>query len=132
MNENFKKWVWTFVGFICVISSFITHTIIYVFTGELNISGLLGTLAGFIIIFLINAIYVKTKKNKTPAVDERTINNLKKFYAIVPHIYLGVIIIGLAVLTIIGIDVISMSYLWLAIMVYLGLCGVGAFILNLK
>ncbi|WP_080873843.1 hypothetical protein [Oceanobacillus timonensis] len=132
MNGNLQKWVWTFIGLMCVIGASITHIIIYLTTGELNLSGLLGILAGFVIIFLINAIYVKTKKHKTPAVDERTITNLKKFYAIAPHIYLGIIVVCLVVLSITGVDVISTSYLWLAVMMYIGLCGVGAFILNLK
>lgn len=132
MNKNLQKWVWAIVGSLGVISSLIILTIIYLFTGEFNISALLGLLVGFFIIIIINVISVKSKKNETPSIDERTINNIKKFYAIIPHIYLGIVVISLTILAIMGIEVISITYLWLAIMLYLLLCGIGALILNFK
>jgi len=132
MNKHLQKWVWTFVGCIIFITSLIVKTIIYLFTGEFDFSGLLGLLTGLLILVIINIILIKTKKDKTPTIDERKLNNIKKFYAISPHIYLGIIVIGLIILSIMGVEVISITYLWLAVMLYLLLSGIGSFVINLK
>ncbi|MDM8101822.1 MULTISPECIES: hypothetical protein [Oceanobacillus] len=132
MNKHLQPWVWTVVGSIGFITSLLVKTIIYLFTGQFDFSGLLGLLAGLFIIIIINIIIVKTKKDKTPSIDERTLNNIKKFYAISPHIYLGIIIIGLIILSIKGMEVISITYLWAAVMLYLVLSGIGSLVIHLK
>lgn len=132
MKKHLQPWVWTIVGSIGFIASLLVKTIIYLFTGEFDFSGLLGLLTGLFIIIIINIIIVKTKKDKTPSIDERTLNNIKKFYAISPHIYLGIIIIGLIILSIMGMEVISITYLWAAVMLYLLLSGIGSLVIHLK
>ncbi|GIO20574.1 hypothetical protein J18TS1_36740 [Oceanobacillus oncorhynchi subsp. incaldanensis] len=132
MNKHLQPWVWAVVGSIGFITSLLVKTIIYLFTGQFDFSGLLGLLAGLFIIIIINIIIVKTKKDKTPSIDERTLNNIKKFYAISPHIYLGIIIIGLIILSIKGMEVISITYLWAAVMLYLVLSGIGSLVIHLK
>ncbi|WP_368901964.1 hypothetical protein [Oceanobacillus oncorhynchi] len=132
MKKHLQPWVWTIVGSIGFIASLLVKTIIYLFTGEFDFSGLLGLLTGLFIIIIINIIIVKTKKDKTPSIDERTLNNIKKFYAISPHIYLGIIIIGLIILSIMGMEVISITYLWAAVMLYLVLSGIGSLVIHLK
>lgn len=132
MNKLLQKWVWTFVGLIGIVTSLIVKTIIYLSTGEFDLSGVLGAVTGFIIIAIINIIIIKTKKDKTPTIDERKMNNIKRFHAISPHIYLGIIVIGLIILSIIGVEVISITYLWLAVMLYLLLSGIGSFVIYLK
>ncbi|WP_339184240.1 hypothetical protein [Oceanobacillus sp. FSL W7-1293] len=131
MKKHLQPWVWTIVGSIGFIASLLVKTIIYLFTSEFDFSGLLGLLTGLFII-IINIIIVKTKKDKTPSIDERTLNNIKKFYAISPHIYLGIIIIGLIILSIMGMEVISITYLWAAVMLYLVLSGIGSLVIHLK
>lgn len=131
MKKHLQPWVWTIVGSIGFIASLLVKTIIYLFTSEFDFSGLLGLLTGLFII-IINIIIVKTKKDKTPSIDERTPNNIKKFYAISPHIYLGIIIIGLIILSIMGMEVISITYLWAAVMLYLVLSGIGSLVIHLK
>ncbi|GAA0323671.1 hypothetical protein ACFQ4Z_05910 [Oceanobacillus oncorhynchi subsp. oncorhynchi] len=131
MKKHLQPWVWTIVGSIGFIASLLVKTIIYLFTSEFDFSGLLGLLTGLFII-IINIIIVKTKKDKTPSIDERTLNNIKKFYAFSPHIYLGIIIIGLIILSIMGMEVISITYLWAAVMLYLVLSGIGSLVIHLK
>lgn len=131
MKKHLQPWVWTIVGSIGFIASLLVKTIIYLFTSEFDFSGLLGLLTGLFII-IINIIIVKTKKDKTPSIDERTPNNIKKFYAFSPHIYLGIIIIGLIILSIMGMEVISITYLWAAVMLYLVLSGIGSLVIHLK
>lgn len=76
MKKHLQPWVWTIVGSIGFIASLLVKTIIYLFTSEFDFSGLLGLLTGLFII-IINIIIVKTKKDKTPSIDERTSITLK-------------------------------------------------------
>ncbi|RNF39377.1 hypothetical protein [Planococcus salinus] len=93
-------------------------------------SAILGALSGFLLIFIGNLIYVKSKKDKTPEVDERTINNMRKYYAIIANVFLGVLFLALAAITYMGHDQVSISYLWIFVIAYMLISGVGALIVS--
>lgn len=93
-------------------------------------SAILGAFAGFFIIFMGNFFYVRSKKDKTPEVDERTINNMRKYYAIIANLFLGVLFLLLAAVTYMGYDQITISYLWIFVVSYMLISGIGAFIVS--
>ena len=100
------------------------------FTKGLDWSAILGALTGFAVIFLINLFYVRSKKDKTPEVDERTINNMRKYYAIIANVFLGALFLVLAAVTYMGHDQISISYLWMFVIAYMLISGIGALIVS--
>lgn len=93
-------------------------------------SAILGAFTGLVIIFIGNLMYVRSKKDKTPEVDERTINNMRKYYAIIANVFLGVLFLILAAVTYMGHDQISISYLWIFVIAYMLVSGIGALIVS--
>lgn len=96
----------------------------------LDWSAVLGALTGFVVIFMINLFYVKSKKDKTPEVDERTINNMRKYYAVIANLFLGALFLFLAAMTYMGYEQISIFYLWIFVISYMLISGIGALIVS--
>ncbi|MBT2598618.1 hypothetical protein [Oceanobacillus sp. ISL-73] len=63
---------------------------------------------------------------------ERVVENIKKFYAIALHVYLARVIVILTVVALMGVEAISMAYIWLTIMIFLFISGIDSLILNSK
>ncbi|GLO66087.1 hypothetical protein [Oceanobacillus kimchii] len=63
---------------------------------------------------------------------ERVVENIKKFYAIALHVYLATVIVILTVVALMGVEAISMAYIWLTIMIFLFISGIDSLILNSK
>ncbi|MFD1032527.1 hypothetical protein [Metaplanococcus flavidus] len=101
----------------------------FIFSG-VDWSAVLGALSGLIMIFIGNLIYVKSKKDKTPEVDERTINNMRKYYAIIANLFLGALFLILVAMTYLGYDQIAISYLWIFVIAYMLISGIGALIVS--
>lgn len=100
------------------------------FTKGVDWSAILGAFTGFAIIFLINLFYVRSKKDKTPEVDERIINNVRKYYAIIANVFLGILFLALAAVTYMGHAQISILYLWIFVIAYMLISGIGAIVVS--
>lgn len=62
MKKKLQKWDLAFIAVFIVLGSTIGLTIIYVITGEFNLSSLLGFLTGATILIIINIIKVLINK----------------------------------------------------------------------
>ncbi|MFA1642840.1 hypothetical protein AB5N96_08235 [Chryseomicrobium imtechense] len=124
--KKFKKWyltLATFGGFLgVVIGTFIFN--------DGDISAILGAATGLLIIFLINLIYVKSKKDNTPEIDERTRNNMRTYYAVVGNVFMGVLFLALTALSYAGESAVSLSYLWMFVIAYMLISGIGALVVS--
>ncbi|WP_214879327.1 MULTISPECIES: hypothetical protein [unclassified Exiguobacterium] len=100
------------------------------FTEGLDWASISGAITGFIFLFLINFFYVRSKKDQTPEVDERTINNIRKYYAIIANVFIGALFIILCMVSYMGHDQIAISYLWIFVISYMLISGMGAFIVS--
>ncbi|MTD30690.1 hypothetical protein [Planomicrobium sp. YIM 101495] len=125
-KKKLQKWNFT----LAAMGGLIGMLLGTVFTKGLDWSAILGAFTAFAIIFLINFFYVRSKSDKTPEVDERTILNMRKYYAIIANVFLGILFLSLAAVTYMGYEQISLSYLWIFIISYMLISGVGALIVN--
>ena len=98
-----------------------------IFSG-LDWSAILGAFTAFLLIFMGNFFYVRSKKDKTPEIDERTINNMRKYYAIIANLFLGALFLLLTVVTFMGYEQVSILYLWIFVISYMLISGIGALI----
>ncbi len=100
--------------------------------GRFDLSIILGALTGALVIFLVEWIKNRTKKDKTPEFDERTRQNILKYYAVIPNIFIGDSFLLLAIVTTGGIDKISIQHLWIVIIAYIMISGIGGVIVIRK
>lgn len=131
-RKKIQKWNLAFVAICGMVGVIFTLMIIYISEGYFDLSILLGALTTMVILIIINVFKVNLKRDKTPDTDERTVNNLIKFYFYSSHIFLGILLLALGIITFIGINVISITYLWIIIITYLFICGIGALIVSRK
>ena len=130
--QQLTKWVpyylitCTFLG--AVLGSFL----IYYFQGEFPYEVLNGGLIATIILTVVEVIKQKRKKNNLPKVDERVIRNIFRFFTYLSHIFLGLLFITLGIFTLLGIESISIFYLWLFFISYIWISGIGSFIIMRK
>lgn len=132
MKKKLQKWNLTFMAVCGMLGAMIGLIIIYAITGEFNFSSLLGFLTAAAILIIINVIKVLVKKDNTPETDERTRKNMLKFLLYASHIFIGTLFIALGIITILGIESISITYLWIIIIAYLWFSGIGGFIVSRK
>lgn len=66
MRERLKKWTLTLIAGGYYVGSLLGMTLTYIIKGEFNISNLLWSLAGALILISINTAMVYLKKDKTP------------------------------------------------------------------
>ncbi|WP_200411309.1 hypothetical protein [Virgibacillus salexigens] len=125
-NKKYQKWMLTYAAIGVLVGTTITQLI----NGDLNLSGLLGTLTAALILFAIDIIRIRKKKDKTPDFDERTISNMQKFYLYSSNIFMVVIFLSLAVITAMGIEQITISYIWIFVFSYFSISGIGALIVS--
>lgn len=128
MKQKLQTWNLAFMALSGILGTFIGMTIIYFTTGKFDISLLLGALTAATIIIIVNIVKVLVKKNNLPETDERVQDNLKKYLLYSSHIFIGILFVGLTVITFLGFETVSLTYLWMIIIVYLWVSGVGGFI----
>lgn len=130
--KNFyrTKWGLAFSGIICFIVFLVASVITYIIRGRFNFNAVFGSFTGLSIIVIINGIYVYFKRDKTPEVDERIRNNIIKYFAYSSHIVFLLFMATLTVISFMGIESISISYLWIGIIVYMFVIGIGAMIVK--
>lgn len=124
--KKLKSWNITFAAFGGLIGMIFGS---FIFNAG-DLSAILGAATGFVIIFVINAVYVKSKKDKTPELDERTRGNMRTYYAIIGNVFMAFLFFGVTVLTYLGEDQVSISYLFIFVIAYMVISGVGALIVS--
>src|SRR5690606_32056787 len=114
MKQRISKWILTFGA----IGALIGMTLGQLITGTLNLSGLLGSLSGVLLFFIIDLIRNRMKNDNTPDIDERTRYNMIRYYVYASNIFIGVAFLLLAIVTFVGMEQVSVYYLWIMIFVY--------------
>lgn len=132
MKKKRIKWNMTFQAICILLGAIVGLSIIYIVNGDFNFSVLLGFTVGAILLITMNIVKVRIKKDTTPDVDERTMNHMLKYFTILSYSFSGLLIIGLFIATLNGIEHISISLLWILLLVFLSLSGFGAFIVSRK
>ncbi|MEO4052282.1 hypothetical protein [Solibacillus sp. CAU 1738] len=130
MKMQIQKWNLAFVAVSTVIGGLLGQTIIYSIKGEFSFSVILGFLTGATILIVINIIKIYLKKDKTPDIDERTRNNVLNFLVFSSNIFLGLLFVALSIISIIGMESIAIKNLWIIMIAYLWIIGIGAFIVR--
>src|SRR5690625_4860584 len=130
MKQILQKWNLAFSAICGVLGAFIGLTIIYTTTGKFDISLVLGVLAGATIIIVINFIKVLIKKDETPETDERIKKNLIIYLLYSSHIFIGLLFLALTLISFLGFETVSLTYLWIIIIAYLWISGIGGFIVS--
>ncbi|TFE00557.1 hypothetical protein [Jeotgalibacillus salarius] len=125
-KKKLQKWGFT-IAAMGGLGGMILGTLI--FSGA-DWSAILGALTAFIIIFVINLLYVRSKNDQTPEVDERIVHNMRKYYAIIANVFLGILFLALSALTYMGHEQISLLYLWIFVVSYMFVSGIGALIVS--
>jgi hypothetical protein len=125
-SKKLHKWTFTYAGIGGVFGMLLGQLI----KGSFSMGGLLGSLFALLLIFLIDLTKNKMKKDKTPDFDERTQHNMTKYYAILPHVFIGIVFVGLGITTSMGVEQISVHYLWGLIFVYFMISGIGALLVS--
>ncbi|WP_440896614.1 hypothetical protein ACS127_00985 [Amphibacillus sp. Q70] len=132
MKKKYSKWTLAVSAIFIFIGSLLGQIIIYFIKGEFNYSAILGSLAGALPIILINALYVYFKKDQTPEVDERIRNNMIKYMAFSSQIIFLILMIVLAAVSVMGMTSIPISSLWIIILAYMMIIGIGSLIVKTR
>lgn len=126
MKKKINRWILTFVS----IGGLFGMTLGQLITGKLNLGGVLGSLSAVLLFFIIDLVRNRMKIDITPDFDERTRHNMLKYYVFIFHIFIGGAFLSLAVITSIGVEQISIYYLWILIFAYFMISGIGALIVS--
>lgn len=129
MNK-INKWSLSFRVIYVLIGALVGMLIYYLVKGKFDMSLFLGVLAGIAILIIFNVIKVLRKKDRVPEADERTVNNLLKFFTFLSNIYILVLFGSLGIITLIEIETIPITYLWLVLIAYLLISSIGSLIIS--
>src|SRR5699024_549368 len=130
MKKKLQEWNLALSALGGILGTFIGLTIIYLTTGKFDLSLLLGALTAVTIIIIINMVKVLIKKDKLPETDERIQENMRNYLLYSSHIFIAGLFLTLTILTFLGFESISLTYLWITIIGYLWLIGLGGFIVS--
>ncbi|WP_423188682.1 hypothetical protein ACO1PF_08800 [Alkalibacterium sp. f15] len=114
----------TFIG--AVLGSLLIYFIQDEFPYEVLIAGVVVT----IILTLFEVIKHKRKRGDLPEYDERLLRNVFRFFAYTSHISLAVLFVSLGIFTLLGIESISILYLWIGFFSYIWIVGIGTIIIK--
>ncbi|WP_047981889.1 hypothetical protein [Ornithinibacillus contaminans] len=130
MENRKRKWTLAYGGIAVLVGSIIGQTITYFTKGEFSTASILGVLPVSIILIVINLIRERRKTDNTPEFDERTVKNMLKFSMCSSIIFLGLLFLSLVIITLLGIKNVQTSYLWIIILVYMCISGIGTLIVK--
>lgn len=125
---KFQNWILTFGAVGALIGMLVGQFM----KGGFDLSGFLGALNAAIILFTIDIIRNWRKRDSTPDFDERTTNNIIKFYAYASN---GFILLSLLVFSLLsygGFDHVSVLPILIVLFAYFSLSGTTAFIISRK
>lgn len=130
MKDKKRKWTLTYGGIFLLIGVTIGQLFIYVTQGDFSTGSIVGALPITFILIIVNIIQVKRKNDKTPELDERIEKNILKFCTYSAHVFIGLLFISLAVIEIMDVKSISLTYLWIIIFSYMIFIGIGTLIVK--
>lgn len=125
-----EKWAPYFIIACTVVGGLLGSAVMYYLQGDVPYEVVVGFVAAAVILTVVQMLKQKFKKDRLPEVDERVAKNVARFFAYSSHITLGVLVVGLAVVTALGGEVISTTYLWILFFAYIWVVGIGTFILK--
>ncbi|MFD1416879.1 hypothetical protein [Oceanobacillus jeddahense] len=128
-GKSIEKWT-PFLGIIgSLVGVVLGSSLYYFFQGEeFPYDVLLGGITGAIIIAVFVWRMKKRKKDNTPEADERVKHNVFRFSAYASHLSLVILFLGLTVITLFGIESVSIMYLWIFFFAYIWITGIGTVI----
>lgn len=127
-NKKIHKWMLTFGG----TGAFIGLIIGNLLSGNFDSAVVLGGFTALLTMFIIDLVRMRLKKDKTPDFDERTVNNIRKFYAYSGNVFIALCFVSLGIISFMDIEHIAISYLFIPFLGYLFFSGIGAFIVSRK
>ncbi|WP_010096031.1 hypothetical protein [Ornithinibacillus scapharcae] len=130
MKRGKRNWMLSLGAVGLVIGSFLGQLISLSIKGEFSTAAILGALIVAVILITINIIIAKRKQDNTPDFDERTRQNIMKFHFYSAYSFLGLLFIALSVISFMEVSSISISFLWIIIMSYMCISGIGTLILK--
>ncbi|MCC2252233.1 YwiC-like family protein [Virgibacillus sp. AGTR] len=127
-----RKWTLVYGGVALLIGTLTAQLGNYVSDDNFNfsIAPLIGVIPIALILIVINIVQVYRKNDETPDLDERTVKNILKFQLFSSNIFLGLLFISLSVITFLDITKVSTFYLWLIILIYMCISGIGTLIVK--
>ncbi|WBX81483.1 hypothetical protein PD280_07210 [Virgibacillus salarius] len=127
-----RKWTLVYGGVALLIGTLIAQLGRYVSDDNFNfsIAPFIGVIPIALILIVINIVQVYRKNDETPDLDERTVKNILKFQLLSSNIFLGLLFISLSVITFLDITKVSTFYLWLIILIYMCISGIGTLIVK--
>jgi small-conductance mechanosensitive channel len=129
-KKNTGKWNLTVRTISILIGAMLGLSLVYIIQNEANLNVLLGALTAALVLIGINVIKVKKKKDVVPDSDERTVRNVLTYFLISTHLLLGLSFLALGIISLMGVEFVPVVSLWIIIIVYLLLSGIGAFIVS--
>jgi len=132
VKKKFQKWTLAIMASYTFSLTILTQIIQFFIKGELNIAAIVGSFLGAAPLVIGNAIYVYRKKDKTPEIDERVRNNMIKYIAYASQIVFLLLMIALTGFTAMGIESISIIYLWIVILINMFVIGIGSMIVKFR
>lgn len=125
-QSKYSKWTLS----IGALGGFVGISIHHLF--DFDLSGFLGGLTAAVLLVIVNLILVIRKSDKTPAIDERIVQNIRNYYFYVFLVFTGVALISFIILMILNIEVIPVTTLFMVFMMYFVLSGIGAILIGRK
>lgn len=110
-SKESKKWMPFFIIAGTVVGFSLGSFLFYLFKGEFPYEVLVGSLAMAIVLAIVEILRQGRKKDNLPDADERVIRNIFNYFAYTSHIFLAVLFIGIAVLTLFENETISVFLL---------------------
>lgn len=130
MNRKTRKWTLAYGGIGVMLGIILGQIPGYITSGDFSTAPILGGLPVAITLVIINVIKVHRKKDKTPELDERTVNNMLKFHTYSSYVFLGLLFVLLAIISFMDIKSVPTTYLWILIFAYMCVSGIGALIVT--
>jgi len=130
MKLVLERWVPFFMIIFMLIGFLLGSLILYSFQGDLPYEAIIGCVIVATVLMTIQVLKIKFKKNNVPETDERVAKNIFRYFAYTSHVFLAILFIALAVVTVLGKEVISIFYLWILFFTYIWTVGIGTIILK--
>lgn len=127
------KWTFAYNGIAVFLGILIAQFIkVLILNGDFSIAALIGALPVSIVFIIVNIVQVKRKQDNTPNMDERTMKNILKFQTFASQIFIGLLFVSLIIITFMSVDSVPTTLLWIIILLYMCLYGIGTLIVKRK
>lgn len=113
-----------------LVGALIGAGLVYYFQGQFPIEVLAGAAIAAILLIIYQIIKQSRKKNNIPEVDERVSHNMFRFLSICSHLAVLLLALCITGYTAIGRDAIPLLPLWIIILLYIWVSGIGLFVIK--